>query len=145
MPVAMKSDEKVEVVDDGLRTVLHGYGKLPANDVHYIDGFKFVGGVCRDVPVEQAEAWQKGERIADPDKKYALPGKRAYGRVVVQVLPSKATEADYARATGFKPVESKKFAAILAAYTADEIREALGEERTLKLASALKDSVLNTK
>lgn len=105
--------------DNGLRTVLHGWGKLVATERHDVDGFTFVGGVARNVPVEVAEAMLSRR---SPEK-----NKPKYGYIVGHILPSDATDADFIKATGIRPMPLRNFASMLGAYTPVEMRQAMGE------------------
>ena len=110
-------------------TVLHGYGRVPAHDVHSIDDVVFHGGVAHHVPAEQANHWLKGTR-AD--------GKPVSGRIVVQVLPDDADEGDYARAAGIQAITPGKLGAMLKATELGDLVAALGPERALALADGIR-------
>lgn len=124
-----------------LVTVLFGYGKVPVGKVTYVDRVKFTDGVARNVPLEVAENWKNGTH-SETKQPYATEGsKQSYGRLDVIILPQDATEADFAKATGIKPMVASKFAALLKAYPVTEIVEALGEERSLQLANELRKAI----
>jgi hypothetical protein len=129
-PIAVKED-------DGLRTVLHGWGIEPSTKRWLVDNFLCEGGVIRNVPLEAAEMMQKGLR-KDKDGKLV----RAYGYIKIQaILPSDATEADFIRATGITPMPVNKFAAMLKGFNAQQIRDALGDSATKDLIKALSDAM----
>jgi hypothetical protein len=113
--------------------VLHGYGRVAADNIHYIDNYKFLGGVGRNIPRSIANAWKKGVR---PD------GKPAVSRVYPQaILPSDATEVDFAAACGIAPMEPAKLAAMIDATDAQALVQALGRAKAVALAEQLlKDS-----
>jgi hypothetical protein len=113
--------------------VLHGYGRLATDDVHYIDNYKFVGGVGRNIPRSVANAWKKGIR---PD------GKPAVSRVYPQaILPSDASDVDFASACGIAPMEPARLAAMIDATDAATLVQALGRSKAVALAEQLlKDS-----
>lgn len=149
MPV-LEVEEKQEVaqkpvveVKSRLVTVLWGYGKERHDHVHKLDHTVFVGGVARNVPRTIAEAWKNGLRPEGTTKPYAMDGKESYtpAGLDVIILENDATEADFVRATGYKPMQASKFAALLRAYPASEIVEALGTERATQLANELRASL----
>jgi len=127
--------------ETGLRTVLHGYGRLEPFKVHYIDRIKFIGGVAHNVPKETAECWLNGTRPEGTTKPYAVDGKSSYSSVGVIVLDNDATEADYIKASGITPMPASKIAGLLKAYSAKELVEAMGAEEAVKLSEALKKAL----
>src|SRR2546425_12573933 len=122
--------KKWEPGDDDRVTVLHGWGRVPAGDKHFVDKVLFIDGVARDIPYAFAKYWQKGTR---PDGKQD----QVYGKVNIHVLPSNATEADFCEATGITPMPVEKFAAQLAGVDLNELAAQLGTERLKKLVDGL--------
>ncbi len=109
--------------------VLHGYCRVPATSIHYIDTYKFVGGVGHNIPKSVATAWKNGT---------TLDGKPAASRVFPQaILPSDATEVDFAAATGISPMEPAKLAAMINATDAKALVEAMGRQAAVALAEDL--------
>jgi hypothetical protein len=114
---------------DEMCIVLHGYGRVDANSVHYIDEYKFVGGVGRNIPKQVAECWKKGIKN---------DGKPAVSRVFPQaILPSDATEVDFATATGISPMPPSQLAAMINATDARALVEAMGRQAAVALAEEL--------
>lgn len=113
--------------------VLHGYGRVAATEEHYIDNYKFIGGIGRNIPRSVANCWKRGIR---PD------GKPAISRVYPQaILPSDASEVDFAAACGIAPMEPAKLAAMIDATDAHALVQALGRSKAVALAEELlKDS-----
>lgn len=131
-PVPVAHADKVPVGD--LCTVLHGYGRVAATEVHYIDNYKFVGGVCRHVPKPIAMAWAKGTR---PD------GKPPVSRVFIQaILPDglENEEAEFAKVTGVQPMEPARLAAMISATDAEAIVAAMGRTNAVAFAERLLQS-----
>lgn len=119
--------------DSEMCIVLHGYGRLAPTAVHYIDNYKFVGGVGRNIPRSVATAWKKGVRT---------DGKPAVSRVFPQaILPADATEVDFAAATGINPVEPAELAALINATDAQALIAALGRQKAAALIDDLKDNL----
>lgn len=117
-----------------LCTVLHGYGRVAADAKHYIDNYQFVGGVCRNVPRNVAQAWAKGVRWQDE--------KPAVSRVYLQaILPNNATEVDFSKATGIQLMPAAKLAAMIGATDAKSLVDAMGEQAALALADALRKQI----
>lgn len=109
--------------------VLHGYGRVAPDEVHYIDDYKFTGGVGRAIPRSVATQWKKG---------VTRDGKPAVSRVFPQaILASDATEVDFAAASGINPMEPAKLAAMISATDAQSLVEALGMQKALELADLL--------
>lgn len=100
-------------------TVLHGYGRMRPNQKHCIDNVEFTGGIARDVPEDTARAWK------------AIPAFK------IQILPNDATEVDFARKVGIKPMNPTKLAALLGASDVDQLVAALGQQKTNELIDAL--------
>lgn len=120
--------------NDDMCVVLHGYGRVSPTEVHYIDNYKFEGGVCRNVPRTVATAWAKGKRWQDD--------KPAVSRVYIQaILPVNATEYDFSQATGIKPMPANQLAAMIGATDAASLVEAMGEQQALALADALRKQI----
>lgn len=149
MPIAKQDPTKVEILpnykpngelltaSEELCTVLHGYGRVEAKEVHYIDNYKFVGGVGRNVPRSIAKHWKNGTR---PD------GKPAISRVFCQaILPNDSNEIDFAQATGIQPMEPTKLAAMIGASDAQALIEALGIQKTAQLIEELKAGIAQAK
>jgi hypothetical protein len=114
-------------------TVLYGYGKVPTQSVYYIDDYKFIGGVGRNIPRSVAKSWRTGIR---PD------GKPAISRVYPQaILASDATEADFATATGVIPMAPFELAAMIDATDAKSLVEALGRQKAAALIEDLKTNL----
>ena len=104
--------------DGGELTVLRanwGTSQIPEGKRDFLDRTEFVGGVARHVPRETAEKWAK------------------VGRLGLHFLPDDADQTDFIRVTGRAPMEASEFAAMLRAYTPEQILEMLGEERTREL------------
>lgn len=99
-------------------TVLHGYGRRRPNERHYLDQYEGRGGVIKNVPEKVVESWRKEPRLR------------------IHVLPHDATEVDYAKAAGIRPMNPKKLAAILGASDIDELIQVLGPEKTQRLIEA---------
>lgn len=113
-----------------LCTVLHGYGNVGPTDTYYIDDYKFVGGVGRNIPRNIAEAWADGRRWQD--------NKPAASRVYIQaILPNDANEVDFAKATGVNPMPPSQLAAMIGATNAADLVKALGRKQAAELAEAL--------
>jgi hypothetical protein len=109
--------------------VLHGYGRVAATEQHYIDDYKFIGGVGRNIPRSIANAWKKG---------VTRDGKPAVSRVFPQaILPSDATEVDFATASGINPMDPAKLAAMITATDAEVLVQALGLSKAMELAEQL--------
>lgn len=132
----MEKVDKAAVLDadrSDLRTVLYGYGRVAPEQVVWVDNYKFTGGVCRNVPKQQAEAWRKGVR---------LDGKPAISRVFIQgVVANDASEVEFAHSTGIQPMEPIKLAAMIKATDARLLTEALGKTGAVALAESLMHSV----
>lgn len=147
-PMAVETPELKDTVakieepeEEGVRVVIHGYGKLAPNKVHFIDDIKFIGGVARDVPADVAECWLKGVRPKETNKPYAVSGKRAYSRVGVIVLPGDATEAQIMKAAGVPAMAVSKFAEFIKAYSTEDLAAALGREKAIELSEGLRKAV----
>jgi len=130
LPDGCLSADAVE--DDELYTVLHGWGRLPHNEKHFVDTTECIGGIMRNVPGTTCRYWLKGTR---PD------GKPTVGRVYVKVLPNTATEREYVLATGIQPMSAENLAAQITSVDLSTIYKALGPQRTLELAQELKKLV----
>lgn len=118
--------------DTDLVTVLHGWGRVAANDRHYIDRVLFLGGVAANVPYDLAKHWLAGTR---PD------GKPTLGKVVVHIVPNDATEADYIKASGIQPMAAERLAAMLSGCDLDAIFAALGSEKALQISEGLRSRI----
>lgn len=119
------------VPSSDLCIVLHGYGRVAPTEVHYIDGYKVVGGVCRNVPRTIADHWKKGTR---PD------GKPCVSRVYPQAILSQGVEnedVEFAKATGVQPLSAAKLAAMINATDAAQLAAALGRQASVRLAEQL--------
>ena len=113
--------------------VLHGYGRVARNEVHFIDNYEFVGGIGRNIPKKVAEAWKKGTR---------LDGSPAISRVFPQaILPSTATEADFASAVGEPPMDPARLAALITSTDANLLVTALGRMKATEVAQGLLDGL----
>lgn len=118
-----------QLANEEMRTVLYGYGKVASDYVQYVDSYKFVGGVGRNIPKVQADAWKKGVRI---------DGKPATSRIFPQaILPSDADEVMFAEATGVQPLTANKLAAMINATDAEALVAALGTAGAAELAEKL--------
>jgi hypothetical protein len=114
---------------DEMCIVLHGYGRVSPTDIHYIDEYKFVGGVGHNIPKQVADCWKKGVRN---------DGKPAVSRVFPQaILPSDATEVDFASATGISPMPPAQLAAMINATDANALVKAMGRQAAVALAEEL--------
>lgn len=120
--------------DEDQVTVLHGYGRVAANNRMYVDNQLFVGGVARNVPYQVAKHWAAGTR---PD------GKVATSRIYPQaILDADATEADFVRATGLQAhLEPEKLGAILGSLDADRLIAALGPHEARALINRLQKAI----
>lgn len=122
--------EKDMVQSGDLCIVLHGYGIDPPTLTKWVDDYRFVGGVGRNIPRRIANAWRDGTRWQD--------NKPAMSRIYPQaILPNNATEVDIARAAGVKPMEPSKVAAMISAIDAQSLVDALGRQGAVKLAEQL--------
>ena len=86
-----------EAIDDPFVTVTHGYGKVRTTDRHQIDGYWFVNGIARNVPLDLAKAWKK------------LP----FGKSFL-IHQNDATEVQIAQRCGIQPMKPQKLAVQLA-------------------------------
>lgn len=126
---APAASETITFDDAGMRTVLYGYGKVAPTYKQHVDNYLFVGGVCRDVPFEQVEAWAKGRR---------LDGKPAPSRIRLQaVLPNDANDIDFAKAVGSPTLEPDRLVQMIQATEAKALVTAMGRQRAIELAEAL--------
>jgi hypothetical protein len=124
---------RLPIAASDMCTVLYGYGRVPATTVYYIDDYKFVGGVGRNIPRSVAKLWRTGTR-AD--------GKPAISRVYPQaILASDANEADFATATGVIPMPPSELAAMIDATEAQALVAALGRQKAAALIDDLKASL----
>jgi hypothetical protein len=128
---------KTSFQDEDRVTVLHGWGQDRPEQKHYVDKTLFTGGVARDVPYAIAKHWQSGTRA---DGKI----EQIVGKVHVHILPKDATEADFVKTTGVKPVAIKQFALQLAGVDLDSLISEIGIERARKLVEGLEQR-LDTK
>ena len=101
-------------------TVLHGYGRVSPTNINYIDGYKFVGGIARNIPFKNATSWKKR-------------GMKIY------IQPNSADEADFAKATGIVPMEPERLSTMLVASDMDAVFRALGNERAMYFVQELGD------
>lgn len=102
-----------------LVTVLHGYGRVSGRKVNYLENYAFTGGVCRNIPRKKADEWRN------------LPGFK------IIILPNEATDADYAKAAGIRPVGANRLAAFIAAADKDALITALGPAKAHELIEEL--------
>lgn len=107
-----------DLTDADIVTVLFGYGRVKPFQKSYIDNTTFQGGVAR-VPWGVAKYWVRGAR---PDNTPVV------GRVKVIILPEDATEADYIKASGIRPMPAPELAAHLIASDPDAILNSLGDQ-----------------
>lgn len=118
--------------DHDLVTVLSGYGRVPAEQVFYIDDYAFKGGVGRGIPYYVAKAWEEGRRSDGNEKK--KPG----SRVKLQaILPEDATVADFVKVTGIQTLPPEEIAAHIGAANVDDLFAALGRGNSIELAERL--------
>lgn len=116
--------------NEDLCIVLHGYGIEDPEKVTFVDDYRFVGGVGRDIPRSIAQAWKTGKRWQD--------GKPAASRIYPQaILPNDATDVDFASATGVTPMEPAKLAAMIGATDAELLVGAMGRQQAIMLAEKL--------
>jgi hypothetical protein len=145
MPTKSSDANKIEVLPsykpDGtlvssseeMCIVLHGYGRVASTEIHYIDDYKFIGGVGYNIPRAVANCWKKGIR---PD------GKPAISRVFPQaILPADATSVDFAAVTGIDPMPASELAAMINATDAQSLVNALGAQKTAQLIDELKKNL----
>lgn len=107
-----------KLLDSDIVTVLFGYGRVRPFQKSYIDNTTFTGGVAR-VPWGVAKYWVHGTRHDN------MP---VVGRVKVTILPEEATEADYIKATGIRPMPAPELAAHLIASDPDAVLDSLGDQ-----------------
>lgn len=127
------SEEKKESPgepEDDLVTILHGWGRVAPGVVNQVDSLTFVGGVCRNVPRSTAKALMSRTHTKNPEKP-------KHGFIKGYIVSNDAVDADFVKATGIQPLPIQKFAAMLGAFDADTIRQALGDEKALTLAKDL--------
>jgi hypothetical protein len=138
--IAPATPETPTYAETDLVVVLHGYGRLPAEAVHYASAggtgptdkgpaerqkiYQGRGGVYRNVRYTHARAWQQ----MWVDEK---------GRSGVIILPPDADEVAFARASGVQPLEPTRLAAMLAASDPAALAAALGPARIAELAETL--------
>ena len=96
---------------------------VPEGKPDYMDTTPFIGGVAREVPVEAAQGWLDKRRLG------------------VYVLPSDAEESDFIRATGVTPMEPEAFAAMVKAFSYEDLAALLGEKKTLEMAEGLRKTL----
>ncbi|GAC1589067.1 MAG: hypothetical protein NVS4B1_33390 [Ktedonobacteraceae bacterium] len=121
-------------VNTDMCTVLFGYGIDKPDYVKYVDNFKFVGGVCSNVPRNIARAWKTGKRWQDD--------KPAVSRIYLQaILPSDANEVDYAKATGIQLMEPARLAAMIGATDAAALVKAMGAKQAGILLEELRKHI----
>ena len=113
--------------DDDLVAVMHGPYTGSNRDRHSIDGYDFLGGVCRRVPYGVARKWEKG------------------GKVKVIILPADATEADFLKHSGVSRIPVTKLVAQLLAADVDAVFAELGASRAAILAQQLADRLVQKK
>lgn len=115
--VGDRKPEPLPYEDDTPVTVIWkswGTSGLPAGKTTYFDRQTFVGGVSRRVPYRIAKKWQE----------------QGHGILIFDV---NATEADFIRATGHKPLEDEKFAMLLRATPPDKLAALLGSDTLDKI------------
>lgn len=114
--------------DEELVTVLHGYGRVTAKSVSWLDEYQVVGGVVRNVPYGVAKQWQSGAR---PD------GRKPQKPMNITILPHDAPEADFARAAGVSAEDQQHMATYMTATDADALLDLLPKEKLTLLRLAL--------
>jgi len=130
---AYKPDGTLASASEEMCIVLHGYGRVGSKEIHYIDDYKFVGGVGYNVPRAVATCWKKGIRH---------DGKPAVSRVFPQaILPADATAVDFAAVTGIEPMPAPELAAMINATDAQALVNALGAQKASQLIEDLKKSL----
>ena len=90
--------------------------EMTRGKVTYFDRHQFVGGVGRRVPYKDAKNWQK----------------QGHG---IHIFGIKATEDDFIRATGHKPLDDEKLAQLLRTTEPGKLAALLGRESLDKLAA----------
>lgn len=118
-PVKTASNKASEYDDNDPVTVIWkswGTSGMPVNKVTYFDRHMFKGGVGRRIPYRDVKKWQK----------------QGHG---IHVLSVDATESDFIRVTGHKPIEDDKLAALLLATPPDKIAALLGPDALDKIAA----------
>jgi hypothetical protein len=93
-----------------------GTNGMPSNKVTYFDRQMFEGGVGRRIPYGIAQKWQK----------------QGHGVLIFDV---DATEADFIRATGHKPLDDDKLTMLLKATPLDKIAALLGPDAVEKITA----------
>jgi hypothetical protein len=112
-------------------TVLYGWNKVLPESKQFVDKVLFKGGVARNVPYSTVKHWQRGTRADGKNDQIC-------GKISIQaVLPSDATEADFARATGIKPMPVEQFMSQLAGVDLEALATQLGAERLKELIDNL--------
>lgn len=114
--------------DEELVTVLHGYGRVSAKSVSWLDDYRVIGGVIRNVPYGVAKQWKSGAR---PD------GRKAQRPMNITILPQDAPEADFARAAGVSVEDQEHMAAYMTATDADALLDRLPKDKLVLLRMAL--------
>lgn len=116
-------------------TVLYKYGEVSRKHVGFLGGeggrlIKFIGGVAKSVPTATAKVWFTGT-LSD--------GKPAPEKPPVIILPTSATEEDYARLTGIplESLEPERVAAIIMGMNVRDMVQQIGRNDAQALAEAL--------
>jgi hypothetical protein len=104
--------------DDPVTVVVKNWGASGVVPGHtsYIDRVAFVGGVARNVPYHVAKKWQKS-------------------RIGIHVLPNNATESDFIRITGRRPMSDHDLSTQLKALDPDKVAALLTEDQISKIAA----------
>ncbi|SRR5713101_8454341 len=118
-PEKTEPSKKAEYEDNDPVTVIWkswGTNGMPHNRTTYFDRYTFVGGVGRRVLYKDVKKWlQQGHGLL--------------------VFDANATEEDFIRATGHKPLDDDKFATLLRATPPDKIAALLGPDALDKIAA----------
>lgn len=109
-----------QINPDEYYTVLHGYGRVPEDQKHWIDNTEFIGGVAREVRGEQILAWRKASL-----------------RTKVAVFTEDATEADFAAIVGVG-ARPERATAVIRGQTPESLIAALSDEQREALSRLLK-------
>ena len=118
-------DEDIAEEDEYLRcTVLHGYGRVEPTKINFLEGYQFVGGVGRNIPLKLAKRW------------------RASGTVKIYILRPEATEKDFVKKAGITPMAPEKIAAQIAISDINRLVESLGRDNSLALVKSIEE-ILN--
>ncbi len=112
--------EIVAASSEELVTVLHGYGRLAPQAVHWIDTTKFIGGVARNVPRSLAQKWQEGRTVRN-----------------IIILPNDTEDIDFAREAHVAVSTPAQTAASIRAMDVAQLAHELGPEKTKELVKLL--------